>query len=192
MEKSEIGLGFEAESERVPFTPVEEQAMFAIALERARQELSAVEEAATPEQEFYAQPAAAMAAWHLREIDVARSLAERVLLVAPNFRNNWNFGNAVNVGHNVLGLLALHDGRNAAAVLELHKAGETPGSPQLNSFGPSMQLARALARQGEFPAALEYLAQCRIFWKRGNIWLALWEEKLQAGKVPNCFLHGFR
>lgn len=185
-------MDFEAESERVPFTPVQEQALLAIALERARQDLAAVEEAATPEEEFHALPDAAMAAWHLREIDVARRLADRVLSVAANFRDNWNFGNAINVGHNVLGLVALHDGLIAEAVLELHEAGETPGSPQLDSFGPSMQLARALARQGEFPAALEYLEQCRSFWKMGNVWLDLWEEKLHAREVPNCFLHGYR
>jgi len=88
--------------------------------------------------------------------------------------------------------LALHAGQTAEAVNQLYKAGQSPGSPQLNSFGPSMQLARALAKQGKFNETLAYLEQCRVFWRMGTVWLNLWEQKLRAGEVPNFFSAGYR
>jgi tetratricopeptide (TPR) repeat protein len=184
-------MSFEEDMERTPFTADQDQALRALALERAPGELAEVEQATTDQDVFYALPSAAMAAWHLGKIDLAISLAEKALSVAPTYADNWNYGNAINAGHTVLGLCALHNGQTDAAVARLHQAGGTPGSPQLNSFGPSMQLAKALAIQGEFDAALTYLEQCRVFWKLGEVWLDIWKKKLQAGIVPNFFVSGY-
>lgn len=185
-------MSFEEDTERAPFTADQDQALRELALERAPGELAAAEQAKTDEEVFYALPAAAMAAWHLGKIDLAIDLAEKTLSLAPTYAGNWNYGNALNAGHSVLGLCALHSGKTDEAVSQLHQAGSTPGSPQLNSFGPSMQLAKALATQGEFDAALTYLEQCRVFWKSGNVWLDIWTKKLQAGIVPNFFVSGYR
>jgi tetratricopeptide (TPR) repeat protein len=116
-------------------------------------------------------------------------LAEKALLLAPQFRQNWNYGNAIHLGHTVLGLLALRQGDIDLAIDELRKSGDTPGSPQLNSFGPTMQLAKELVQLGQTASALEYLEQCRRFWKSGATWLDLWEAKIRSGQVPNCFQH---
>lgn len=185
-------MSFEEDIEREPLTADQDQALRELALERAPDELAQAEQAKTDEDVFYALPSAAMAAWHLGQIDLAINLAEKALSLAPTYAGNWNYGNAINAGHSVLGLCALHHGRIDEAVAQLHQAGGTPGSPQLNSFGPSMQLAKALAIHGEFDAALNYLDQCRIFWKRGEVWLDIWEKKLQARIVPNFFVSGYR
>jgi hypothetical protein len=66
------------------------------------------------------------------------------------------------------------------------------GSPQLNSFGPTMQLAKALLRAGETRAVLNYLAQCRVFWTAGKTWLDLWEAKIHEGQVPNFAMGLYR
>ena len=67
-------------------------------------------------------------------------------------------------------------------------SGDTPGSPQLNSFGPSMRLARELLRSGESEAVLAYFAQCRRFWKMGQTWLNIWERKVARGAIPTFFM----
>lgn len=178
---------FEEEVETKPFSAAQEQSLWELARERAPRELAALDMATTEEQAFCALPQAAMAAWHLGNVDLARQLAHRLLGIARGYRDSWNFGNAICQAHNVLGLVALHEGDTEAAVRQLHEAGRTPGSPQLGSFGPTMQLARALALRGEFAAALAYLGQCRSFWHMGTIWLDVWEQKLLAGQVPHFF-----
>lgn len=180
-------MSFEHDTERAPYTLAQEYALAALAQERAAHALVALEKASTELEVFYALPAAAMAAWHLEKFELARELAEKTLLRAPTYVNDWNFGNALNLAHNVQGLLALDAGLTSEAVSHLYKAGDSPGSPQLNTFGPSMQLARALAKQGQFDAALGYLEKCRVFWKMGAVWLNLWEQKLRTGAVPNFF-----
>jgi hypothetical protein len=55
-----------------------------------------------------------------------------------------------------------------------------------------MQLAKALLRQEQSAAVLEYFEQCRSFWKMGGVWLDLWDAKVRAGGIPNFFMHAFR
>ena len=185
-------MSFEAASEAMIVTPEQEAELKAIAVSRAPEDLAAVDTAETEEKLFYALPSGAMAAFHLEKYDYAGELAEKALALAPSFERNWNFGNAIHFGHIVVGLVALHNDDLSAAVCELEKAGATPGSPQLDSFGPTMQLAKALLRRGESEAVLAYLQQCRIFWKMGDVWLDLWEQKIRAGKRPNFFMHSYR
>jgi hypothetical protein len=107
--------------------------------------------------------------------------------LAPIFPKDWNYGNAIHLGHTVLGLLALREGDVNVAIEELRKSGETPGSPQLNTFGPTMQLAKELLKAGHTAPVLGYLKQCRSFWHMGSTWLDLWESKALSGRVPNFF-----
>lgn len=182
-------MTYEEETEREPFSPSVEAALFQIALDHAPIKLEQLAAAPDDNHAFVHLPRAAAAAFHLGRFDEARSLAERVLALAPSYRENWNYGNAVHVGHTVLGLLALQSGNPVAAIAELRAAGDTPGSPQLNSFGPIMQLAKSLLKSGHIDPVLEYLQQCRTFWKMGETWLDLWERKIREGHVPNFFQH---
>ncbi len=60
---------------------------------------------------------------------------------------------------------ALQSGRKAEAVAYLAAAGASPGSPQLDSFGPSLLLASELAKAGEYQAVVNYLNSIKTFWK---------------------------
>ena len=78
----------------------------------------------------------------------------------------------------------MREERIADAVNFLRASGETPGSPQLNSFGPNMSLARDLLEQGETEAVLAYFELCRVFWKMGGSRLDAWAREVRAGNLP--------
>jgi hypothetical protein len=183
------GLGFEALSERLPLTPQHEALLERTLLDHATREVARLDAAIDERKRFYALPSAAVGAFHLGRYELASRLADEALAMAASYPTDWNYGNAIHAGHTVRGLVALHDGDRMRAIGELHEAGATRGSPQLNSFGPSMSLARALLRAGESQAVIAYLEQCRVFWEGGDAWIAIWEEKIRAGAVPNFVMH---
>jgi len=182
-------MTYEEKTEERPFTPEIEAGLLDIVLRRAPAELEQLASADSDSDAFVHLPGAAAAAFHLGRHAEAKQHAQRALALAPSYQRNWNYGNAVHLGHTVLGLLALGESNVSLALSELHESGNTPGSPQLNSFGPTMQLAKALLRLGHFDPVLEYFNQCRVFWKSGDTWLSLWERKVRAGQVPNFFQH---
>ena len=65
----------------------------------------------------------------------------------------------------------------------LRASGATPGSPQLNSFGPNMSLASDLLQQGETEAVLAYFELCRVFWTMGGSRLDAWTQDVLAGTL---------
>lgn len=85
----------------------------------------------------------------------------------------------------MLGLCALNKGDAKPAGEYLLKAGKTPGSPQLNSFGPNMLLAKALLERGAKEEVLEYFDLCRSFWAMGGDRLDKWAKDIDAGNVPD-------
>ena len=182
---------YEASTEEAPFT-LEQNARFKqLALDRSAIELAKLDNSETDENIFVHLPRVAAAAYHLERFEDARQYAEKALSLAPSFEKNWNYGNAIHFGHTVLGLLAINQGDMQCAIEQLIKSGETPGSPQLNSFGPTMQLAKELLNRGEIQVALAYLNQCRRFWKLGDVWIDVWSNKILAGSVPNFFQHSY-
>ena len=114
----------------------------------------------------------------------AREDANTVLSVAEKYRSDWNYGNAVHKGNLALGRLALRDGDIEQAKHYLIEAGKTPGSPQLNSFGPNMLLAKELLEKGE-TAVLEYLDLCAKFWRSDFGSVSTWKKLIAEGKQPN-------
>ncbi|MFH1817639.1 MAG: hypothetical protein ABIK08_18970 [Pseudomonadota bacterium] len=182
-------MSYEEEIEETPFSAEEDLAIFQIALDRAPVKLEKLAAANSDAEVFVHLPSAAAAAFHLGRFAEAKSYAERCLSLAPSFQENWNYGNAIHIGHTVLGLIALNDGDEVTAIAELAASGNTSGSPQLNTFGPTMQLAKALLRAGHVEPVLGYLRRCRAFWEMGGTWLNLWERKVREGLVPNFFQH---
>ena len=99
----------------------------------------------------------------------------------------------------VLGQVALREGNIQKAKFHLIESGKTPGSPQLNSFGPSFVLARELLEKGQKEAVLEYLYLITVFWanpeiakptyksdaqkKAEQIWK--WKQEIKRGKIPD-------
>lgn len=129
-------------------------------------------------------PDVAKAALEAGDLAKARSYAEEILKQAGSSgRDNWNYGNMIHHGHLLLGRLALLDGDVATAKEHLLAAGKTPGSPQLNSFGPNMLLAKELLEKGEREAVLEYFKLCGSFWERSE--LEAWAKDVRASKVPS-------
>jgi hypothetical protein len=64
-------------------------------------------------------------------------------------------------------------------------AGNSPGSPQLNSFGPNMSLAKDLLENGDRETVLQYFEFCRKFWSMGQDKLNQWAENVKAGRMPD-------
>jgi tetratricopeptide (TPR) repeat protein len=125
-------------------------------------------------------PELAKVALEAGEAAKARGYAEEML---KSDASGWNAGNLVHHGHLVLGRIALRDGDMKTAQEHLLAAGKTKGSPQLNSFGPNMTLAKELLEKGERQTVLEYFKLCGAFWKKGV--LDAWTEEVQAGKIPD-------
>jgi tetratricopeptide (TPR) repeat protein len=134
---------------------------------------------------FYALNEAAKAAFEVGKADEAKQHAQAALALAPKYRGDWNYGNAIHDGHMVLGRVALKSGDVEIAKRELLLAGATPGSPQLDSFGPNMTLAKDLLEQKQSDAVMEYFTLCAKFWdlERGN--LRRWSVLAKAGEMPD-------
>ena len=97
-----------------------------------------------------------------------------------------NYGNAVFFGNMVIGRVALRRDKNTfLAKSSLLASGETSGSPQLNSFGPNMSLAKDLLEQGERDTVLEFFAECRKVWKLGYDKLDAWTANVRGGGIPD-------
>jgi TonB family protein len=135
-------------------------------------------------QRFYALRTLAKAAWEAGAILTAADYATELLNDVAQNPRDWNDGNAIHDGHMVLGLVALSNGNLGQAGKDLLEAGKTPGSPQLDSFGPNMTLAKELLQKGEKDVVLEYFALCRVFWKMGNDRLDEWTAMVRGGGMP--------
>jgi hypothetical protein len=131
----------------------------------------------------YALPGLANAALEAGALDKAALYSSEML--SGGSPADWNYGNEIHDGNLVRGLIALKSGNIPGAVHDLIEAGKTPGSPQLNSFGPDMTLAKGLLEVGERNAVLEYLGLCRKFWKLGEARIDSWTEKILAGGTPD-------
>jgi len=121
------------------------------------------------------------------QFEKCEELARRYLEMAEHFRDNWNYGNALHKANMCLGRLALRKGQLEEAKIFLRQAGETPGSPQLNSFGPNMALAKELLELGEKEAVLHYLNACKKFWTWYlSFWkIYRWKRAIKRGEIPH-------
>lgn len=132
---------------------------------------------------FYALSYIALAAYYAGEFEKAVDYAEFLLSEAESFKKDWNYGNAINHGNTILGLARLEKGDVYAANEYLLASGNTPGSPQLDSFGPDFKLAQALLAKGQKKQVIEYLKLCAKFWK--NEIILEWIKAVESGKTPN-------
>lgn len=144
----------------------------------------ALQRATDTKSRFYALTNATEAASEAGQSIRAKRYAEELLQLSSSFQDNWNYGNAVHYGHISLGRVALSEGDVEKAKMHLLDAGRTPGSPQLNTAGPDMTLARELLKRGERDIVLRYFEQCRGFWKSGKSKLIMWSWEVKFGLVP--------
>jgi TonB family protein len=117
--------------------------------------------------------------------DKAGDYAKELLGTAARYPNNWNYGNALHNGNMILGRVSLRRGDVPSARHYLLKSGQTPGSPQLGSFGPNVTLAKELLDIKERDTVLQYFALCKSFWKMGGQKLDDWSEIVRLGGMPD-------
>ena len=141
--------------------------------------------AATREEDrFYALNDAAKESVEVGKIEDGRKYARELLMLAQKFQKDWNYGNAIHDGNLVLGRIALREGRTEEAKQFLLEAGKSPGSPQMESFGPNVSLAQDLLEKGERDVVIQYFELCRKFWKMHQDKLDQWTKDVKAGKKP--------
>jgi len=131
-------------------------------------------------------PSMAAAALEAGELEAAAAYAQEMLAAGtgPGRPDAWHAGNLIHHGHVTLGRLALLAGDIDGAAQHLLRAGSTPGSPQLNSFGPELNLANQLLAHGRTDAVVDYLRLCRQFWKLGGDRPQRWIAEIHAGHHP--------
>lgn len=119
----------------------------------------------------------------------AKTYANKLLSIAELNKSDWNYGNAVLDAQMALGHCQFVAGNMTAAVAHLELASKTPGSPQLNSYGPgyaNLQLIIDLLGAGKKQPALDFLEQSKRYWKgpRADEERHQWEEEISHGKIP--------
>jgi hypothetical protein len=119
----------------------------------------------------------------------AKAHVDEILVLAPKYVSDWNYGNATHKAHLALGHIALRAGDLPTARKELLTAGDTRGSPQLDTFGPNMTLAKYLLAKGERETVLAYIAKLRGFWKMDGGAIDKWTEMIREGRTPNFGAH---
>jgi hypothetical protein len=141
--------------------------------------------AKTPEARFYALDHAAKESFVVGNTNDAAKYAQELMTLLPKFPGNWNYGNAVQDANLVLGRIAVKEGRIGDAKKYLLAAGNSPGSPQMDSFGPNVSLAKDLLEKGERDVVLEYFELCRRFWRMHAGQLDQWSQEVKDGKIPD-------
>jgi hypothetical protein len=121
--------------------------------------------------------------------NLAQVYATELLAMAPRYQGDWNYGNAIHDAHSTLGLVALRSHDVAAAKAALLEAGKTPGSPQLDSFGPNTTLAKELLEHGEREVVLQYFDLIAVFWEMGGDELPVWRALVKDGQMPDFGAH---
>jgi thiol-disulfide isomerase/thioredoxin len=133
---------------------------------------------------WYGLDKAASAALEAGKTDEARRDAEELLEGASGRKGNWNYGNAIHHGNIILGRIALGAGDVQKAKDHLIAAGKTPGSPQLGSFGPDLELAQQLLDKGEGKSTADYLRLVSKFCKPMKPRFDAWATAIDDGARP--------
>jgi len=141
--------------------------------------------AKTEEERFYYLGAAAKEEFNKGHISDAKNYATELATLAPKYTKNWNYGNAIQDANLVLGRIAVRDGNIEAAKSYLSEEAKSPGSPQMDSFGPNVSLAKDLLEKKETEAVINYFTACKTFWKMHNGKLDDWIASVKAGNIPD-------
>jgi hypothetical protein len=157
----------------------------ALLMNRYGKAMTELNHANTEHERFYALNDATKESLNAGHIQEAKSLAEELQKLMGQYQNDWNYGNAVQDVNIVFGRIAILEGRLDDAKKYLLEAGKTPGSPQLNSFGPNMTLAKELFEKGDRETVLKYFQLCSKFWKTNFGKLDQWTEDVKKGKLPD-------
>lgn len=148
--------------------------------------IHALQVAKNEKERFYALDDAAKESLNVGKKDEAKTYADELASLMDKYKDDGNYGNAVQDVNIVRGRLALAGGKIDEAKADLIKAGKSPGSWTMNSFGPNMSLAKDLLEKGQRDVVLEYFDLCRRFWSTNmnEGQLDQWSRDVKAGKIP--------
>jgi hypothetical protein len=133
---------------------------------------------------FYALEDEIKAAYERHADGEMKNLTDEYLALALTYRCNWNYGNAIHDANRYLGLMSLRNGKADEAAAFLVLSGKSTGSPQLNSFGPELDLANHLLKAGKIEPVKEYLRGIKSFWKMDNGQVDAWLSAIDHGEKP--------
>lgn len=154
-----------------------------LALQKIESEIDSTRPAAF--ERFKLLPDLAVFAAKSGDLRKANELGEEILISAERYRKMSSaYGNALFYGHFVAGWVALSRGDEVGAAKELLRAGETPGSPVLRSYGPDMSLAKRMLDSGDRKTVIAFLRRCQSFWPEGAKRLEEWIGIIEHGGTP--------
>jgi hypothetical protein len=175
-------MGEQEINRHAPAAAIRSQAAAALAYLEEAQRLT--REAPRGEQLYVALRPMANAAFLAGDHQKAAEYAMGLLKAAEGQPRSWWYGNAIHEADTILGRVAVSEGRVEDAKKYLLDSARAKGSPQLSSFGPSMDLARELLARGEREVVLQYLDLCAGFWKFSGGRLERWKSAIRAGRTP--------
>lgn len=102
---------------------------------------------------------------------------------------DFNYFNALHKINTAKGRLALSRGDIDSAKKFLLNSIKIQNTPQLQTFGPNMSLARDLLEEGELSVVLEYLSLCKLIWDEKYSKIDLWIKDIKRNKNPDFGAH---
>ena len=136
-------------------------------------------------QRFYSLDDLIIEAYSSNNYDSAKALISEYLELADVYRCNWNYGNAIHDANRILGRISIKNGKIDEAAAYLLKAGKSTGSPQLDSFGPELDLANLLLKLGQRDEVLIYLKDIESFWEMNDGRIDNWIEEIESDGQPD-------
>lgn len=127
---------------------------------------------------------AAELAYEIEDYDKAKSYSIESLSLSSNYKSDWNYGNSIHNSNMVLGRLSLRNGNMEKAKEHLLESAKSEGSPQLDTFGPSLKLADELLIAGEKDVVLRYLTSISSFWEMDNGCINDWIIQIENNQEP--------
>jgi hypothetical protein len=134
---------------------------------------------------FLLLPQLTKSAYAAGDMDKASQYADEALATAQAHANAWPQGEAIHHANLIAGRIAFQRGDVATAKSRLLAAGRSVGSPSLSTFGPNMALAKDLLNAGERDVVIQYLTECKNFWKMDNGAIAKWTAIIKQGQIPD-------
>lgn len=127
---------------------------------------------------------AAELAYKIEDYKRAKAYSIESLALSEKHLNDWNYGNSIHNSNMVLGRLSLKEGDVEKAKEFLLASSKSKGSPQLDTFGPSLKLANELLLASEREAVLRYLDSISQFWEMDNGCVKRWIKEINSNETP--------
>ncbi len=123
------------------------------------------------------------------EFELLETQVHEYLKIAEDFKDNWNYGNALHRSYIYLGLIALSKNKLKEAENYLMLSAQKT-SPQIKTSGPNMLLASKFFELGEKEIFNKYLKACKKIWWWACRTKWYWEcrRSIRRGEIPNSGL----